>query len=83
MRIGSNGCLPAFSGDGRYFAIGCNDGTIKIWDVALGTLHSSLDRGCHTYVHSQKLFYAAIRPFTLTVANLLLEHLSSLLCIRR
>lgn len=46
FRVGTNGCVPSFSPDGRFFAVGSADGSIKIWNVQ-GGIHSSLERGGH------------------------------------
>lgn len=48
MRICTRGCTPAFSPDGRHFAVGCNDGTIKIWNIHTAKIEKSLERGAHS-----------------------------------
>lgn len=69
MRLSSRGCTPAFSPDGRHFAVGCNDGTVKIWATHSGKLLKSLDRACHRCVGPFFLsFYwnAAFRAVVMT-----------------
>lgn len=60
-------CAITFSGDGRYFAIGCNDGAIAIWEMRLRWNMSN-------YMSSLGSFYKSINEHLGAIQNLSMNY---------
>ncbi len=71
---GAGGGRAALSSDGKVFAVGCNDGAVRLWDLASGKLVRKLPG------HAESIMALALAPDGKTFASA--SHASSVIHLR-